>query len=366
MHYKHYFPLSLLILSAACSSDESIVPPPPKGSPAEQLVFGTTSSNSSRAHWEVGEDGKLSFAWDADNEGKQLVCAIAGYGENKAFLPGYETSEANTAPLYATYTTIVPDEVVSRATFRTLNYFNATLADLEGCTLHAVTPIIAGNEGNAATMSSTATEFTATLPMPATFNQPANGAPSYLSPYMYMHATSIITNGDASLSFKHIPTTLRFKINNQRAKAATVKSVSFSIDETTPVAANTVTYTATGDGTAATLTYNDEGHATVSVNINSELAAGNTYTAYALVLPLASAESFKDKTLKFSITTNNKQLAFELTGDVLYSANANNGYEIYNWVAGNLYTFNLNLQENSVDGSLEGYSYDSDDSEFGY
>ena len=344
---KYSIPCALLLLTTACSIEEPPIPPP-TSSMATQLTFGTSPHHAGRAHWEVDSNSDLNFVWDADNIGTEVVCAIGGFGPNQTFLPGYATAEANTPPLYATYTTIAPNEASrNSATFRTLNYFNASLSELEGCTLHAVTPVLTNAENHAATMQSDATMFSATLRMPSTFKQISNGMPDYLKPYMYMYAAATIENGDAMLSFKHIPTTLRFKIKNKRILDAHVNSIMFTIDEQTPVASKSVNYAATSNNKTPELTYSNEGHTSVTINIDSDLKADATYTAYTLVLPLPETNAFQDKKIKIYVTTDSdtKILSYELDGQTLYAANAAKGYNVYNWVAGNLYTFNLNLDD---------------------
>jgi hypothetical protein len=210
-----------------------------------------------------------------------------------------------------------------------------------------VTPVLTYAENHAATMQSDATMFSATLRMPSTFKQISNGMPDYLKPYMYMYAAATIENGDAMLSFKHIPTTLRFKIKNKRILDAHVNSIMFTIDEQTPVASKSVNYAATSNNKTPELTYSNEGHTSVTINIDSDLKADATYTAYTLVLPLPETNVFQDKKIKIYVTTDSdtKILSYELDGQTLYAANAAKGYNVYNWVAGNLYTFNLNLND---------------------
>jgi len=333
--------MAVAAIVAGCSSEDSAQMQEPAGKPAaselQQLVFGTAGT---RAHWEDG-DTKLTFAWDADNVGTELVCAIASEG---AFAPGYKVTgnEVGEAE-YASYLTIAPNvEDTGLATFTTVNSFHKDLS-LVGQTIHAVTPV--GNDK----VTSTASSFSVEMEMPNTFTQIASGDLGHLKPDMQMYATGIVAAGNTDLTFNHIPATLGFNIVNSGSSAVIVKSVTIdAVEASNGVIATALSSSAATYSAASGLAYAaGETHSAVTTKLGSDagvsIEAGSNYLAYALVLPLAADEALQDAYLRVRVTTDKGTYTlYTLSGEQLKTKTE---AENYNWQSGQFYGFKLTIPE---------------------
>ncbi|MBQ8521768.1 MAG: hypothetical protein IJ456_10450 [Bacteroides sp.] len=281
---KRYSRLYLLLAAgmfAACNNDDGV---PAVG---HHFTFdgGVGTETAARASWNDDKGtGNLIFRWDYTPEGSvgdEMVMAFIG--------DGLLASEAGT---YHTYANINKHsqhaEDTHWAMFETVETYNVSSGECDGHQVLAVTPLCTANGSS---VSSTADAFTATMPMPGTFTQVADQNPEFLRNYMY--AESTITGGSASLSFKHIPATFRFIITNKRPNEANIKSIQMSLtDATLPVASQSATVnheaelTFSGDSYTITTLLGENGTA---------VQTGDKYTAYALALPLADNNAFKDK-----------------------------------------------------------------------
>ncbi|MBQ8673581.1 MAG: hypothetical protein IJ511_05990 [Bacteroides sp.] len=350
MMTRHSILLTLTVaavLFAACSSEENepIMPdvPDTPETPAEGYRFtfdGDVGTAASRASWTDDKgSGNLIFRWDYTEE----------TGENEmvmAFMNGglLASKEGN----YHTYATINPHSLHSGdahwAVFETVEKYEHDMpsGQYDGYKVLAVTPYRAENTS---TVASSADTFSATLPMPATFTQAAGQKPEFLSNYMYMYATNTIANGGASLQFKHIPATFRFIITNKRpAKTTIIKSVQVSLaDATQPVASQSATVTEAVTPSFSSGTYTKV--TTLLGESGTAVQKDDVYTAYALVLPLASNTAFSGKKLQFTIEAgapDNEYLSYVLEADRLAGVNPNGEY---NWVGGKSYTIRMSLSD---------------------
>lgn len=338
---KNLFLLAAAAIVAGCSSDDTTQMTPPAGKPAaselQQLVFGTTAT---RAHWVDGETS-LTFAWDEDQVGTELVCAIVSEG---TFTPSYKVNgdEVGEAQ-YASYLTIAPGtDNAGTATFTTVNSFHKDAA-LTGQTIHAVTPVSSDK------VTTTANGFSVEMPMPASFTQTASGDLTHLQPYMQMYATATLNAGDNNLAFNHIPATLGFNIVNSGASAVTVKSVTIDAVEATngviaaPLSSAMATYSA-----ATGLAYSTEAtHTAVTTVLGGSegvtIDASSSYLAYALVLPLGTDAALQNAYLRVRVTTTDGTYTlYTLSGEQL---KAKTGAETYDWQAGEFYGFKLTIPE---------------------
>lgn len=347
---KNLFLLAAAAIVAGCSSDDTTQMTPPAGKPAaselQQLVFGTTAT---RAHWVDGETS-LTFAWDDDQVGTELVCAIVSEG---TFTPSYkvdgdEVGEAQ----YASYLTIAPStDNAGTATFTTVNSFHKDAA-LTGQTIHAVTPVSSDK------VTTTANGFSVEMPMPASFAQTASGDLTHLKPYMQMYATATLTTGDNNLAFNHIPATLGFNIVNSGTSAVTVKSVTIDAVEATngviaaPLSSAMATYSA-----ASGLAYSTETPHTVVTTVlggteGVTIDASSSYLAYALVLPLGTDAALQNAYLRVRVTTTEGTYTlYTLSGEQLKTKTE---AETYDWQAGKFYGFKLVIPEFAETYSLPG------------
>ena len=169
--------------------------------------------------------------------------------------------------------------------------------------------------------------------------------PEFLRDYMMMYGLGEFENGSASISFKHIPATFRFIITNKRPTTARLEYVSLSIDGGASVGSNFAEVH--GDYTTESLYVDFAGnHTSITTLLNTTLASQESYTAYAMALPLSDSETLNGKEIKFVINTEEHGfLSFVLTGSQIANANKSYGEDIYNWVGGKSYTIRMSLSD---------------------
>ena len=165
------------------------------------------------------------------------------------------------------------------------------------------------------------------------------------SDYMMMYGLGEFENGSASISFKHIPATFRFIITNKRPTTARLETVSLSVDGGASVGSNFAEVH--GDYTTESLYVDFAGnHKSITTLLNTTLASQESYTAYAMALPLSDSETLNCKEIKFVINTEEHGfLSFVLTGSQIANANKSYGEDIYNWVSGKSYTIRMSLDD---------------------
>ena len=338
---KNLFLLAAAAIVAGCSSDDSEQMAAPAGKPAaselQQLTFG---SSATRAHW-VDAENSLTFAWDEDLTGQELVCAIVSEGTSTPSykVSGNEVGEAQ----YASYLTITPDtDDAGNATFTTVNSFHKDAA-LTGQAIHAVTPVSSDK------VTATASAFSVEMPMPNSFTQTASGDLTHLRPYMQMYATATLMAGDNNLAFNHIPATLGFNIVNSGTSAVTVKSVTIDAVEATngviaaPLSSAMASYSVTSG-----LDYSAENpHTAVTTVLGGTegvtIDASSSYLAYALVLPLGTDAALQNAYLRVRVTTTEGTYTlYTLSGEQLKTKTEAGTYD---WQSGKFYGFKLVIPE---------------------
>ena len=340
---KFIFSAWAMLSLVACSNDDIKLEQPTTG---YRLVFdgGVGTDNQTRAFWSDPQGrGDLTFNWDftpENEEGNEMLMVL----HKMAFV---ETIAGE----YFTYANINPHvlfpEDAHWAMFETVGEYESPLSsgDYDGHYLMGLTPF--NNENEACIDYCEEDEFTATLPMPCTFEQNEDQQPDFLRNYMYMYTYRIISGG-ATLSFYHIPATFRFKIVNNRPETARINSVKVTVVDVDgmeqPVASQYVALNLTAGTILPQIDYSAETYTEVTTNINTDLTTGELFTAYALVLPLDGNVPLQGKKIRFTIDASNpdnEHLSFELDAETL--ANANRG--IYNWKAGKSYTINMKLDD---------------------
>ena len=339
-------------LFASCQQDDIVPDTPDAPTEGYHLTFdgGVGIETGTRASWnDDNGSGNLIFQWDytpdPDNATEsELKMAFVKDG---LWLPS-EGNNYVTDVKILEHTDPAKAEDKHWAKFETIETYNQEVGDnvYDGHTIYAVTPI---NDTNASTMvvDVNSGELTATLNMPATFTQVTDQEPDFLRNYMYMYATSIIANGSASLSFRHIPATFRFIITNKRPTEANIKSVQVSLADAASVASKSATINYEG------VTFSQDAHTAITTQLGENgtiVQKDAKYTAYALALPLADNTAFNGKKLQFTIATDsepaNEYLSFVLDGSQIEAANrtlAGNG--VYNWVGGKSYTIRMSLDD---------------------
>ena len=307
----------------------------------EQLTFSSADEPSTRAMWsdEKGS-GNLIFSWEEDNAGTEVVALLTG---EDSFIPNYPSENPSADELndikYHTYMTISPQEDLHKADFKTVRYYDTEdMANAKA--VFAVTPV-----NDFCIFEADETSFSAQMEMPASFVQSFSQTPEFLRDYMMMYGLGEFENGSASISFKHIPATFRFIITNKRPTTARLENVSLSIDGGASVGSNFAEVH--GDYTTESLYVDFAGnHTSITTLLNTTLASQESYTAYAMALPLSDSETLEGKDIKFVINTEEHGfLSFVLTGSQIANANKSYGEDIYNWVGGKSYTIRMSLSD---------------------
>ncbi len=346
--YTIFFLLASVVAGFASCNNVDITPDNPEQpsvSKYEQLTFTTADDDAAkaatRAVWsDPNGKGNLIFNWEEDSAGTEVVAMLTG---EDSFIPNYPSENPTGDELndikYHTYMTISPKEDLHYADFKTLRYYNK--GDKETATaVYAVTPV-----NDFCIFEVDETNFSAQMEMPATFVQSFSQTPEFLRDYMMMYGLGEFENGSASISFEHIPATFRFIITNMRPTTARIETVSLSVDGGASVGSNYANVH--GDYTNGSLTVDFAGnHKSITTLLNTTLASQESYTAYAMALPLSDGETLEGKDIKFVINTaEHGFLSFVLTGSQIANANKSYGEDIYNWVSGKSYTIRMSLND---------------------
>ena len=313
-------------------------PDQPSVSQYAQLTFSSADEPSTRAVWaDPNGSGSLVFNWEADDKGTEMVALLS---DGSAFVRNYSsenpTDEDLQEALYHTYMTISPQEDLHKADFKTVRYYD-TEDMAKAKAVYAVTPV-----NDFCIFEADETSFSAQMEMPASFVQSFSQTPEFLRDYMMMYAQATVVNGSATLNFKHIPATFRFIITNKRPTTARLENMSLSIDGGASIGSNFAEVH--GDYTTESLYVDFAGnHTSITTLLNTTLASQESYTAYAMALPLSDGETLEDKDIKFVITTEEHEfLSFVLKGEQIAGANPNGEY---NWVSGKSYTIRMSLND---------------------
>ena len=339
--YTIFFLLASVVAGFASCNNVDITPDTPEQpsvSKYEQLTFSSADEPSTRAVWaDPNGSGSLVFNWEVDDKGTEMVALLS---DGSAFVRNYSsenpTDEDLQEALYHTYMTISPKEDLHRADFKTVRYYNKEDKDAAKA-VYAVTPV-----NDFCIFEADETSFSAQMEMPAVFVQSFSQTPEFLCDYMMMYGLGEFENGSASISFKHIPATFRFIITNMRPTTARLENVSLSVDGGAPIGSNYAEVH--GDYTTESLYVDFAGnHTSITTLLNTTLESQETYTAYAMALPLGNNETLEDKDIKFVITTEEHEfLSFVLKGEQIAGANPNGEY---NWVSGKSYTIRMSLND---------------------
>ena len=346
--YTIFFLLASVVAGFASCNNVDITPDNPEQpsvSKYEQLTFSTADDDAAkaatRAVWsDPNGKGNLIFNWEEDNAGIEVVALLTG---EDSFIPNYPSENPSADELndikYHTYMTISPQEDLHKADFKTVRYYNKEDKDAAKA-VYAVTPV-----NDFCIFEADETSFSAQMEMPASFVQSFSQTPEFLRDYMMMYGLGEFENGSASISFKHIPATFRFIITNKRPTTARLENVSLSIDGGAPIGSNFAEVH--GDYTTESLYVDFAGnHTSITTLLNTTLASQESYTAYAMALPLSDGETLEGKDIKFVINTEEHGfLSFVLTGSQIANANKSYGEDIYNWVSGKSYTIRMSLDD---------------------
>ena len=361
--FKFYlWVLGLVLLVVGCAPDQPIDQPvdepteEPTPAPVEEYVrlnlmsgcghnAATEDVEATRAA--IFDDSKgsgdMSLKWESvtsDSEASNSLVFVLSDGEKP--IAGYASAQPaeDEVGVAQSGLTVAPYENDAyHADFQTVNYYaSSDLANAKYS--YAVSGALRVTEDANNGLHRCHFE------MPATFTQTVSQDPSFLRDNMCMYAIATYKGERTMLDFNHIPATFRFVITNSKEETVTLQEASVSVAESgVAVAAKTAGLTLDWADGGAELLLSKSGYDKVSVAVGNgaALAKGESYTAYAMALPLADSDTFKGKTLNFAIKINDADyLAFELDGVKLAELN---GSHIYNWVSGKSYTIKVNIAE---------------------
>lgn len=179
--------------------------------------------------------------------------------------------------------------------------------------------------------------------MPNNFVQESSQNTSFLSDYMMMYTYDYVYVDHATFNFELIPATLRFVITNTHSRALTVGSVSLRLVDSNGVVSSVASETVSlsvADIRDLTLEYSGSYDAITTNVSGATLNIGESYIAYAMVLPLNDIDAFLGKTLQVLVNTEyGASVVLEVSGEDIADANGLYGNDLYNWVGGKSYTF---------------------------
>ena len=348
-HKIIFWMFGLAVLAVGCTADQPIndFDNDPTSEYVRLNLFSgndndaTTGSAATRAVWDDSKgSGNLIFKWesvDIDSDKTNSLSFILSNGKDPIL--GRTTSQNYASEISYSGLAVTPHKGDShRATFQTVNYYNANdLKSAAYCYAVGGGATINDDIANSAHLCH--------LEMPATFAQDVSQDTSFLRDYMYMYATATYNVDGTLLRFNHIPATFRFVITNSKDNSISLQEVSISVSDGSAVASKTADIKFGWASKDTKLTFGESGHNRISVvtGRNTSLAKGAKYTAYAMAMPLPSNNSFKGKTLNFSITSDGQeQIVYQLEGAKLAELN---GHDRYNWASGKSYTIRINIVE---------------------
>ena len=344
--YTIFFLLASVVAGFASCNNVDITPDNPEQpsvSKYEQLTFSTADDDAgkaaTRAVWsDPNGKGNLIFNWEADETGTQMVALLSdGNGFIHSYSSEHPTEEELQEEVIHTFMTISPKEDLHRADFTTVRYYD-TEEMARATDIFVAAPLKATDNF----YNDNGIGFEARMEMPAVFTQTESQNPEFLRDYMMMYGHATVENGNASIQFKHIPSTFRFIITNKRPDEATIESVSMTIDGDAPIGSRYAAVWGYYDLVDINLEYLEK-HTSITTNLNATLESQEVYTAYAMALPLEFGATLEDKDVKFVINTvEHGFLSFVLTGAQI--ANANPGNE-FDWVGGKSYTIRMSLND---------------------
>ena len=295
--------------------------------------------------------GSFTLKWesvDIDSDKTAELALILTDGESPILGKSAATSEAedNQEATYSGMSVPPREGDAHHADFQTVSYYSA--ADLDSakyCYAVAGDAMIIDDYSNG--------QHICNFEMPSTFTQTASQDPRFLRDYMYMYASTTYKPNRTVLDFNYVPATFRFVVTNLTDGTISFKEASVSVadDPEALVASDLATLTLNWADGATDLTFEESGHKKVSVIASSgaSLTKGEVYTAYAMAMPLSTADALKGKTLNFSVKRDTvEQVAFQLKDSDLAELN---GGDVYNWIGGKSYTVRIYIKE---DGKATG------------
>lgn len=261
------------------------------------------------------EDGK-SFTWQ-QNDGFNL----------------YQSSDMTTANTF----TIDNNSISSDG--KSADFNCSSFAPVEGETFYAFYP-----QGFTITDNKT---FTYTIPDDV-YTQAGDNNTDHLNKGMIMIATGKSADIQNSVTFKHKTALFRFGISNLKSEEVTVKSIKLY---STDLECFATKYSYNIDGTETI----EEKSNTLTLNFANggiSLASGNAIKAYTLAIPADAIVEGETETFTLEVTYNE---GFTITNKIILGSDKS-------FAAGNVYTFNIDIEDYSkfyLTGTYNGWGWDN-------
>ena len=356
--------LSIIVLLATtctffgCTTDDPLEPSKdhteqpedkPEDGPSEEYVRLSLSSGDNNQN--------LTFDWEDIKIGSDKTKYLSFFvsdGEKPIYgKSSNESGAQNNGVAYSGMTVTPYDGDSRRAYFQTVDYYDVT---------QFATPTycfaVAGNTPIAKNVNSGQNLFH--IEMPSSFVQKSTDNPDFLKKHITMYASTSYDQNESKLDFTQVPAILKFIVKNTTSSVVFLHELSVSASyATTPM---TESSTLPVGSSSADLSFDwtngdinlvfagqCHNHITVSTGNGISLEEGETYTAYSAVLPLSEENAFADKVINISVKTNaGEHIAAQIDCAKLAELNS---ADIYNWVSGQTYTIDINLDK---DGSVTG------------
>ncbi len=348
-------------ISGLCTSCKNDGPETPTKGYRFSVDGYAGDDNTPRAYWSDNGQNILSFAWDYTNDENpvyEMKMAMRKPGEGSLLksLDGSDCTDVLIKPH--------SNEDTHWAVLETVKEFEHPLssANYDGYLLY-------GLHGKGITIEHGS--FTQVqIPMPNEFTQTADTdddndndfhPTAHLRDYMYMYAKANITNSSATLDFRHLIVPIRFRVYNWRTneEPSIIYSVTMKEANGGAISRSRIDYTVSYDQddlmpeypqgmTYSSITVKGMKDDVEGFSINPRDQDGDEVMFYVNLLPFGDEEdALKGKTLLFSLEVDDisgehrkDYMTYELPSEEIYDVTGS-----YNWIAGNLYTIHLYLDD---------------------
>lgn len=339
------YTISALLL-ASCSSDDLSNNKSTAEGPKISIPVGDQSADlTTRAHWQDENDGTASFVWDTNSD---VITAVKHAGNFVSFYNGeyYSKTKVTSKSDDATKAQLTT-EGLSLSANDDGGAIAYTIPVESGDPVYCISPV---NSTNNAVVTSSSTSVTATLPMPNIFAQSASGKLEEFKDYSYIYAQTSINSAESNAitatgaKFSSAAAVLRFCLTDNTDTDIKLSSIKVASEDGSNIFPNQLIWTAGNATPIEEPTNKDNYYNYIQVNTGetdgATIQKNGTSTFYMYVLPLNNGAAYTDKKLTFTLETNYLTYSFTLSASKI----TNSKFE-----AGKLYTFNMSLNEKSIE-----------------
>lgn len=312
------------------------------------ITIAVSGKAQSRAHWTDNNDKTASFVWDENSD----VVTLVKHGES--YVKFYDESEKES---FCSMTSVTPKtDDATQAQLTTTSKLKLTASGTEpnitydipvsvNDPVYCFSPV---NAANGSVVNATASAATITANMPAVFTQSATGKLEEFKDYSYIYTNTNLVQTDENAitaegtEFKTAAAVLRFCLTDNTDTDIKLSSIKMEAEDGSKIFPNQLIWTAGNATPIEEPTDKENYYSCIQVNTGgtdgATIAKNGTGTYYMYVLP--SANAYTGKKLTFTVETNYLTYSFTLSASKI----TNSKFE-----AGKLYTFNMNLNEKSIE-----------------